>query len=122
MPRSEFDTVTLSDRSLRVSGTVTFRHETPPDDPMHVAWVVKLQGERGPEKSVGAMSLVDARNGNWGGAAEVPTSWPKAPLVVEAAGTLIIASDERLGRLGEDSVVQKDAVVWTQVVAVKGSD
>jgi hypothetical protein len=121
MPRSEFDSVKLIEgprRSVQVAGRVTFEAgETPPTEPMRVAWVVQQQQDA--QGFTGGVSAVNT-SCEWGGATDlVPPSWPEEPpLIVEATGTLIV---DREGQIAVDrgsSVDHPDAVVWTQVVEV----
>jgi hypothetical protein len=119
MPRSEFDSVTLSaGPSLKVAGRVTFDagETVPAPAQMRVAWVV----QQGTQDFTGGVSAVN-RNCEWSGATSlIPSSWVEDPkLVVEATGTLIVDGAGPLAEADPDGPVHHDhAFVWTQVCNV----
>lgn len=120
MPRSEFDSVKLTDGSLTVSGRITFSGEAPSDAPMRVAWVLQEPGTQNFSGGVGEVNPLDGRGERpWNGAGLVPSGW-QPELAVEASGTLIIGPHDRVAEAGGPSVEHDDAVVWTQVKTIEG--
>jgi hypothetical protein len=107
MPRSQFDTVKLSDARVHVGGPITLDPQETAPAGMRVVWIVK-QGTLSVAGGVAAAS-----GDRWGDAEIDPRSnWVAGP--VQAFATLMVDGDQLTARDG--SVSHPGAFVWTQQI------